>query len=880
MRYWCAIIFCVILGGPVRAETPAASRILRTFDFEERRLGNPEDLPMHWTKVEGPGMPHYVNGRLATDRRRTGEHSFRFDLNGGSLVYRHDAGRIKVLPGAHYRVEGYVQTAPLAQARARLSAYFVDADGRPLAATIAHSELYAAKAADEPWKHLHVEISAPAAAHSLVVELGLLQPAIYSVGSLGNQSLFAQDIRGSAWFDDLMVSQVPRVWMSTERPGNIFRRGDPLSVQVVVSDRSTEDLAAQLLIHDASGRTVYQQSGALDMASADSPAPGQKKMRLVLPQLPPGWYEVGLVMTSQGQYVGRQILDMVLLADSAPRSKPDDRFGVIATDLPFEGWRDLPDILPFLGAGRVKLAVWSKAGDVQQAAPEAFDELLVRLKELGITPTACLLDLPPQVTKNALDTSWFYLLKVRPEEWQPQLAYLVSRHANNLDRWQLGADGSDAFVTQKEMRQVYRKVYDEFAKLVQNPDLAMPWPAWYEMDGQLPATVALSVHASVLPHQLPLYMQDIRKHKGHNLSLTLQLLDRERYGRELQIRDLAQRVIYALAAGADRIDLPLPLTVMRDQGNLVRQPQELFMILRTLTTTLGSATFMGKVPIADTVEAFLFEKDSRSILAIWDRGSRSGVKQLALTLGQRPAAVDLWGNVTPLLRPADSASTANQVQLTIGPMPIFLVDIDGALAQLRASVGFDRPLIESSFMPHTRRIRFVNPYRQAISGTLKLQAPAGWLLNPPTFSFSLNPGETFQKELTIEFPYNSYAGPKTLDAQFAIQADRLVTLNVPLTLMLGLSDVGMQTMAIRDGKDILVQQIITNYGDKKIDYSAFAIISGQARQERLVTNLEPGRTTIKVYRFGNVRSSPTMKVRSGVKELAGTRILNEEVDIQ
>jgi len=195
-------------------------------------------------------------------------------------------------------------------------------------------------------------------------------------------------------------------------------------------------------------------------------------------------------------------------------------------------------------------------------------------------------------------------------------------------------------------------------------------------------------------------------------------------------------------------------------------------------------------------------------------------------------------------------------------------------------VGFDRPLIESSFMPHTRRIRFVNPYRQAISGTLKLQAPAGWLLNPPTFSFSLNPGETFQKELTIEFPYNSYAGPKTLDAQFAIQADRLVTLNVPLTLMLGLSDVGMQTMAIRDGKDILVQQIITNYGDKKIDYSAFAIISGQARQERLVTNLEPGRTTIKVYRFGNVRSSPTMKVRSGVKELAGTRILNEEVDIQ
>ena len=57
------------------------------------------------------------------------------------------------------------------------------------------------------------------------------------------------------------------------------------------------------------------------------------------------------------------------------------------------------------------------------------------------------------------------------------------------------------------------------------PDLAMPWPAWYDLDGELPATVALSVPPEVLPSQLPLYMQDIRGHKGHNLSLSLQLLD-------------------------------------------------------------------------------------------------------------------------------------------------------------------------------------------------------------------------------------------------------------------------------------------------------------------------------------------------------------------
>src|SRR5207244_3963812 len=160
------------------------------------------------------------------------------------------------------------------------------------------------------------------------------------------------------------------------------------------------------------------------------------------------------------------------------------------------------------------------------------------------------------------------------------------------------------------------------------PDLAMPWPAWYELEGELPATVALAVAPSVLPSQLPLYMQDLRGHEGHNLSLSLQLLDIDQYGRDMQIRDLAQRVIYALSAAA-----------------------------------------------------------------------------------------------TPLLKPKapGAAVSDGKVQLDVGPMPIFLIDIDGPLAQLRASVAFDRPLLESSFEPHSRHIRFVNPYKQAISGSLKLK---------------------------------------------------------------------------------------------------------------------------------------------------------------
>ncbi len=685
------------------------------------------------------------------------------------------------------------------------------------------------------------------------------------------------------------MTQIPKVKISAERPGNIFRRNDPLALKVSINDRFTEDLAAQLVVRDAIGHETYQHTSALNVVPTTQPvpplkpsrpnniAPVQLQTRLLLPPLPPGWYQATLVITTHGQPVGQpEVLAFIVLADDAPLAPPDDRFGLVATSLPFEAWNQLPHVLPLLGAGRVKLAVWSKSAGVESLDAASFDQILLRLAELRITPTACLLDPPPDVSRHTKSGGWPELLKANPDDWKPQLSYLIARHAAQINRWQIGADSSESFATQKDMRDVYASVYAEFAKLVQKPDLAMPWPAWYEFDGNIPATVALSLPPSILPAQLPLYMQDMKGREGHNLSLSLQWLDTSQYGRDVQIRDLAQRVIYALSASVQRIDLPLPFTTQRtDDGEITTQPAELAIIIRTLFTTLSNTTFKGKVPLAEGVEAFLFDRDGQGIIALWNTGSTGATKSLALHLGQKPLQIDLWGNVTPLLRPRDDAG---KVQLTVGPTPIFLIDIDGPLAQLRASIAFSHPLIESTFQPHSEKIRFTNSFQQPISGTFKLKAPAGWTLTPPNFTFNLNPGETFERNLTVQFPYNTLAGPKTIDAEFALQADRPIALTIPVSLTLGLSDIGMQSLALRDGKDVVVQQIITNYGDKPADYTAFAMFPNQARQERLVTALAPGRTTIKRYKFLN--ASPASTVKLGLREIDGIRILNDQIQVQ
>src|SRR4051812_34964854 len=155
-----ATLLLLALTHRVVAQPADVKRVLRTFDFEERRLGNVEDLPMHWVKVTGPGLPHYVNGRLATDLARNGQYSFRYDLNGGGLVYRYGPNQVKVTNGAHYRIEGYCRTTVLPHARARITAYFTDLDGHVLPDTVRHSDAYAAKAQDEDWTRLSVELSA------------------------------------------------------------------------------------------------------------------------------------------------------------------------------------------------------------------------------------------------------------------------------------------------------------------------------------------------------------------------------------------------------------------------------------------------------------------------------------------------------------------------------------------------------------------------------------------------------------------------------------------------------------------------------------------------------------------------------------------------
>ena len=864
MRYAPALsllaLAAVGAAGVARADV---DRVIRKFDFEERAAGNLEDTPMDWVKVEGPGLPHYVGGSLTTDQAFAGRYAFGMTLNGGSVTYRYPAGRIAAVPGSHFRLGVMTKTAGLAQARAQMTAFFATRDGRPIKSSVARST----PTATTEWAALQIDLTAPADAASLVIELALLQPNFWQPVPAGETAVYEQDITGQCWFDDLTVTQVPQVSVTTAAVGNMFGRSEPVVLDLRVNDRLTHDLAGRLELRDADGRLVHQQSGDFDLR----PEGGNQQARLPLPTLPAGWYRATVAFESGGVEVGRQSVSLVQLPDDASALAPDVRFGAIATDLPASAWDELPRLLPMLGVSQVKLAVWDKAGEFERLDRNDFNRLLDRLAERQVHATACLIAPPPEVAgRGPADLA--KLVTVPADVWQPKLALMMSRYAGHVDRWQFGDDArATEFAADAKLRSAYAPVLATANSLFSPADLAMPWPVYADPPSPAPAALALDVPPDVLPEHLPLYVNDAVAHGNDRLSLTLHPLTAKAYGRATQVRDFAQRIAFAAASGAKRIDLPLPFVARTEPDAVGREPLDTLLVQRTLLTALAGATYQGRMPLGDDVDALLFDRDGDGVLVAWTKSPQATPTTMNVMLGASPRTVDLNGNVSPVLRPRSQDGTT---EVTVGPTPSLVIGVDGLLARLRSSFAFDNPMLESSHKPHVRRLRFKNPYSTTLSGRLKLAGPAGWTLTPQSPAFTLAAGEAYDGVVTIDAPYSSLSGKKPIDV--AVELDGGANFRVPLGLRLGLGDLGVDASAFRDGSDIIVQQIITNYAATPADYTAFAVYPGAARQERLVRNLLPGQTVIKRYRFTNADEG-AKRLRTGVRESQGTRSLNDEI---
>lgn len=862
------LVLLCLLGWRNRALAQAQPepRVIDLFDFEDPLNGNLEDDPIGWRKLEGPGLPHYLNGKFDREVKSSGQFSYRLDLDGGSLIYRYPAGRLEVRRGGLYRVSALVRTTQLEHARPAITAWLADEDGQPIAGTRVRQSL--AFGSNFEWKSIALEISNNTIrARSLVVEFGLLQPAQLNLDRPDAPDLLVEDIHGSAWFDDLSIMEVPDIRLSTPHAGNFFGPGEPMRVRIELRDRITSDLSIGAVVRDVDGRTVFQKSGGWTWQADGS---NESSTTIELPVNEPGWYGVDLHLMSGTRVVSEVSTSVVRLAQvNGPH---DRRFGFVATDLPISTWQSLPDMIDSLAGGQVKLSVWDHQTAIESSTDSTtFDRVLDGFERRGIRIVGCLRALPPAVAQSLGGSEFERAL--HSTSWKNQLAYLISRHASRITSWQLLDDSSAERIAREPMlRLLHDQVYGEMASLLETPDLALPWPAWAELDNVLGKSIALTVPDSILPRQIPMYVDSFRQSDPDRLlAIDLTSIDAARYGLTAQRRDLAQRIVYALASDAQRIELPLPLIDKQGRAGPALDPTPLAPMIRTLFGQLSETHFAGRVPLGAGIDALLFSRDRQSgVLVLW---SREESRRISLLVGGSPMKIDLNGKLHRL----EMSSKPGEIELDLSPEPILLVGVDAQLLRLQSTLAIDRPFIESSFRSHQRRLTFVNPFDRALSGSIRVRGPRGWACSL-IGQFNLNPGERFDEPLTIDLPSNAIVGEQTMFVDLKFNGSDEFRMTVPIPIQLSLDEIGLQTVAQRVGGEIFVQQVITNYGDKPIDYNAFVLCPGVARQERLVSGLAPGMSMLKKYRFAAPKN-PAATLRSGLRQLDGAKMINEEVTV-
>jgi hypothetical protein len=96
-------------------------------------------------------------------------------------------------------------------------------------------------------------------------------------------------------------------------------------------------------------------------------------------------------------------------------------------------------------------------------------------------------------------------------------------------------------------------------------------------------------------------------------------------------------------------------------------------------------------------------------------------------------------------------------------------------------------------------------------------------------------------------------------------------------------DADLELSASRSGPghDAVITQIVRNVGVEPLSLYAFAFVPGQPRQERVISRLLPGQSTVRRFRFPGLSGDPlSIEPRVGLREPNGPAILNRQLRVE
>ncbi len=867
-------------GQVTRPES--AQRVVRAFDFEERAL-TLEEVPQHWVRwvhlpprFERPGYPRWNASSFDDAHAVSGDYSVKLPTKGGSTALVLASDVVLAFPGADYRVLAQARTEGLEHARGRMTIRYLDRNQQPIPGAEASSDLIIS---DGEWTPVHVDlIGEHEGADSIQVALELLQKEQHMTREKAAHETWLEDVNGAIWFDDVVIQQIPRVTIRSNRAANLIVAPETPSLHTTVQDLTGESLRCRIEVRDVDGRLVTHTEFA---------APSLGREVEWIPELTQyGWYDGRLTIFNDRGVVGERNVHFAWV----PERRRDfvasgAHFGVSVDEI-LPAHRDhIPLLLSQINSGALHYSVWNRDLTLDGIGEfvEGIRGLVSELLEEGHRITFVLSRAPDEMIRSVhiQEHELFQLLEKDRQDWLPYLSRIVDRFGQSVRRWQIGSTPDPTFLRSPEIDLRLAMMEEILQTMAPEPIVVTPWSAMQQLDPEASLAHAHTVkvpsmfHASALETLRDDWPEDL------DATLLLELPDPDVFGRRAATIELVKRIIQLWRSGAAQIIIERPWTISEDRIHQM-MPAPVLPVYRTVIERITGRTIVGQFPTPEGCYAFILDGPGDDAIVAWNETADPDSAWIRAYLADGPVTlIEPFGNS----RQVYSVDGLHEVQ--IGLTPIFIEGVDVNLARFRSGFRVEPSFVASTASRHDMHLVLTNPWSTPITGRLRINEPADWNVSPRVQSFSVAPGATRRLPFESAFGVGEEAGARTIEVEFDLSADR----RYPIVLLEDDIELGLEELQLtpsyhflRDEggvfRDLAVSLLITNIGDEPVTLHAFAQAPGYAREQAPISDLPPNQSTMKRFVFpGGATTLRGRSLRVGLVHAHDLGRLNQTLKI-
>ncbi len=873
MGVWCAALLLAAQVPPPGALRGA--EVVFATGFEQDADSDYDAWPDGWVRRRDRGFPHYLSIGIAPDPAGDRGQCLRIELDGGAAMV--SSPLIEIDPAYSYLLRARLKTERLRHDVAYVSLTVLDARRQPRATY------------DSP--HL---THAPAWQDLQIGPLTITDPeARFAVIALHVTPTDRADLQGAAMFDDILLSQLPRVSIASRQPQNLFF--DPAQVKLTcgMSGIPQEDPTLRLELLDVAGRCVDSARLSAESVSAragddgairgspSEPARADRDQRASggsvtwHPQVPGyGFYTLRISWPPDGAPTLQHTTSLVVLRPDAGEHPSEFGWSLPDANIPLTA----PSLVALLKQAHVGWLEYPVACD--PADTRALDRLAALTDQLcagGIEPVGVLDTIPASLREqlsykqNLTMADWLQ----RPGLWQPAIEPWLSRLASKMRHWRIG---DEAISRLADLEKLVATIRDARARVEQAGYFVRFGLAW-DWLFEIPAVSDPPWDFLVMSEWLPLTASEFEQYASAAAPrgprwVAFQPLSKAAYGPEARARDLVLRMLSAKVRGAPAILLRGPFDDERGLLGADGTPTELLLPWRTTADLVGGAVHLGSILLPNGSHNWLFERDGRAIMVVWNELSTDET----LYLGDDVRQVTVWGEESIVPSRQDRGVTVQTI--AAGPLPVFVTGLNLAVARWRLQCAIQPlRLVDASGGVQNVELRCRNTFPVSVYGSVALQASPAWDVRHEALPFELASDNELVQGFPLSLRADADSGAQRAQLDFSVSADRDYRFSVYQDLWVGSGEAALELDCwLDDSGQLVVEQRLLNNTRQPLDFNCYLYAPGRRRLRQQMLRVGPGRAAgTFVLSDGASLAGRTLWVRA--EEIGGSRVLHGRITV-